>query len=285
MPRLALPGRTVLITGGASGIGAATARTLTDRGANVVIADHDETAAERLASTLPAGRALALVADVTDAGRMNEVVEATVGHFGQLDVVFANAGIAYPSTLAAADMERYERVIEVDLLGVVRTVKPALPQIIANRGHVLLTASIYAFVNGVVNSAYALSKAGVESLSRSLRAELATEGASAGVLMPGWVRTPLTDVVRGANEPATAIKDRLFRGPLGGFIEPEEVARAAVDGIERRSARIVVPKTWAAVAASRGPFNAASDRILEHDRGTQALIREIDRAARAEQDG
>jgi len=93
----------------------------------------------------------------------------------KVDVVFANAGIANdpPTTLAAADLDAYERVINVDLHGVIRTIKPALPEIIANQGHVLITASVYAFVNGVANSAYAASKAAVEMLGRSLRLELA----------------------------------------------------------------------------------------------------------------
>jgi NAD(P)-dependent dehydrogenase (short-subunit alcohol dehydrogenase family) len=116
--------------------------------------------------------------------------------------------------MAAADLDAYEKVIEVDLLGVVRTIKPALPEIIRNRGYVLITASVYAFFNGVVNSAYASSKAAVEMLGRSLRAELASEGASAGVLYPGWVTTPIAESARGANKTVTQLKERAFRGPL-----------------------------------------------------------------------
>jgi hypothetical protein len=107
---------------------------------------------------------------------MTEAIHATKQHFGKVDVVFANAGIANdpPTTLAAADLDAYERVINVDLHGVIRTIKPALPEIIANQGHVLITASVYAFVNGVANSAYAASKAAVEMLGRSLRLETRT---------------------------------------------------------------------------------------------------------------
>ena len=89
--------------------------------------------------------------------------------------------------LSAVNLDAYEKVIEVDLLGAVRTIKAALPEIIRNRGYILITASIYAFCNDVINSAYA-SKAAVEMLGRSLRLELAPEGAAAGVLYPGWSR-------------------------------------------------------------------------------------------------
>lgn len=191
-PEYNLAERTVIITGAAGGIGAATARELVARGASVTLVDLSQNAVTALAKSLPTGRALAHAADVTSLEQMTEAIHATKQHFGKVDVVFANAGIANdpPTTLAAADLDAYERVINVDLHGVIRTIKPALPEIIANQAHVLITASVYAFVNGVANSAYAASKAAVEMLGRSLRLELAPHGASAGVLYPGWVATP-----------------------------------------------------------------------------------------------
>jgi NAD(P)-dependent dehydrogenase (short-subunit alcohol dehydrogenase family) len=215
-PEYNLAERTVIITGAAGGIGAATARELVARGALVTLVDLSHDAVTALAKSLPTGRALAHAADVTSLEQMTEAIHATKQHFGKVDVVFANAGIANdpPTTLAAADLDAYERVINVDLHGVIRTIKPALPEIIANQGHVLITASVYAFVNGVANSAYAASKAAVEMLGRSLRLELAPHGASAGVLYPGWVATPIANAARGHNATATALTQHAFRGPL-----------------------------------------------------------------------
>jgi len=113
-----------------------------------------------------------------------------VERFGGVDVVFANAGITVdpPATIAGVDAVAFERVIEVDLLGMWRTVRAALPQVIERRGHVLVTASCYSFLNGMLNAAYAMSKAGVEQFGRALRSELAVHGATAGVLYPGLDR-------------------------------------------------------------------------------------------------
>jgi NAD(P)-dependent dehydrogenase (short-subunit alcohol dehydrogenase family) len=287
MPRYPLADRAVIITGAAGGIGAASARALVARRAQVTLVDLSQDAVDELAASLPADRVLARAADVTNVEQMIGVVEATRARFGKVDVVFANAGIANdpPMTLDAAELEAYERVIEVDLLGVVRTIKPALPEVIANQGYVLITASIYAFVNGVINSAYAVSKAGVEMLGRSLRLELAPAGASAGVLYPGWVATPLVTVVRGRDPAATAFKERVFPGRLGAFIAPDQIATAVADGIEARAARIIRPKLWGPVSALRGVFNNVSDELLRHDKATLAHIRQIDSNARKRRAG
>lgn len=273
-----ITGKSVIVTGAGGGIGSATTRALVQRGAHVILIDLSRESVDAVANTLPDERVLPLAADVTSTEQMTAAVDAAVERFGRLDVVFANAGIANdpPTTLAAADLDAYEKVIEVDLLGVVRTIKPALPEIIRNGGYVLITASIYAFVNGVINSAYASAKAAVEMLGRSLRVELASEGASAGVLYPGWVATPIADAARGHNEAVTQLKERAFPGPLGTFIPPEQIAHAVVAGIEARAARIIEPKRWAPLSAMRGAVNLAADRHLERDQEALRLVKRID---------
>ena len=136
----------VLITGATGGIGRATARALHKRGAKVVLTGRRRVILEALAGELGGDRTLAISADVTDCQAIDAVVMAGVERFGGLDVVVANAGtpVDPPTTVAAVDEQQFERVIETDLLGVWRTVRTALPQIIARRGHVLLTSSIYA---------------------------------------------------------------------------------------------------------------------------------------------
>ncbi len=120
-------------------------------------------------------------------------VAETVERFGGLDVAVANAGIAQATvaTVRGIPVEEWERVFEVDLLGVWRTVRAALPQIVERQGHIVVTSSVYAFANGVLNSPYAVAKSGVESLGRALRAELTPLGASAGVAYFGWIDTKL----------------------------------------------------------------------------------------------
>ena len=130
---------------------------------------------------------------------MLAAVAETVERFGGLDVAVANAGIAPPTVTTTRTMpgEEWERVFEVDLLGVWHTVRAALPQIVERGGQIVFIASVYAFANGMLNSPYAVSKAGVESLGRALRAELApwarapASSTSAGST-PSWSRTRST---------------------------------------------------------------------------------------------
>jgi len=134
MARYELQGKVALVTGGARGIGLATARGLHARGASVAIVDLRREAAEEAAAGIDATRALGLEADVSDAEAVEEAVEATVERFGGLDVVVANAGIATRATTALAmDPDAFERVLDVNLLGVWRTVRAALPHVVARR--------------------------------------------------------------------------------------------------------------------------------------------------------
>jgi len=273
--------KVVLITGATSGIGMATARALHARGANVVLTGRRQNVLDALALELGADRTLAMAVDVTDRQRLDAVVTAAAERFGGLDVVIANAGILLdpPTTIAAVEEPEFERVIEIDLLGVWRTVRAALPQIIARRGHVVLTASIYAFCNGAINAAYAISKAGVEQLGRALRAELAPHGATAGVLYPGFTTTPLIRPVFGGNAVATKLFTRGWPAPLRAPITPERVATATVRGIERRSARIIVPGRWIPLSVLRGIVNPLTDRVIEHDPKFGQLLLELEQHA------
>ncbi|MFF1569680.1 short-chain dehydrogenase/reductase [Streptomyces sp. NPDC058293] len=271
-------GHSRLVTGAASGIGAATARALRARGANVVLLDLHLEAVEAVARSIGDGQMLPIAADVTDREALDAAVRQSVAHFGALGVVFANAGIVAspPTTVASIDPDVFERVVEVNLLGVWRTVRAALPQIIANQGHVLVTSSVYAFVNGVVNAPYAAAKAGVEQLARALRVELARHGATAGVLHPGWVATPLARNAFGGHETVTRMREMAFPAILGKAVTPEAVAARVVDGIARRSPRITAPRRWEAVAAVRGLIGPLTDRGLVRDTRLHELIRRLE---------
>ena len=273
----------VLITGATGGIGTAIAKALHARGASVVLTGRRREVLDALVLELGGDRTLAMTADVTDRQALDAIVTSAAERFGGLDVVIANAGTAVdpPRTVATVDEQQFERVIEVDLLGAWRTVRAALPQIIARRGHVVLTASFYAYANGAVNAAYAMSKAGVEQLGRALRAELAPHGATAGVLYPGWTDTPLIKAAFGGHGIATELLRHAYPRPLRTPIPPERVAAAPVRGIERRSARITVPGRWIPYSVLRGIVNPLTDPILERDPTLKELVLELERRATA----
>ncbi len=275
-------GKVVLITGATGGIGMALARSLHGRGASLVLTGRRQEVLHALARELGSSNTLAMTADVTDRRSLDRVVCATAERFGGLDVVIVNAGIAVdpPTTIAAVDEADFEQVVEVDLLGAWRTARAALPQIIPRRGHIVLTSSFYAYSNGVVNAAYAVSKAGVEQFGRALRAELAPHGATVGVLYPGWTNTPLIKAAFGGSTAATEMLRHAYPRVLRTPIPAEQVAAATVRGIERRSARIIVPARWIPISLLRGIVNALTDPMIEHDPTLKRLILELEEPSR-----
>ncbi|HMJ72587.1 MAG TPA: short-chain dehydrogenase/reductase [Solirubrobacterales bacterium] len=277
MPVYDLNGKVALVTGAAKGIGFETARQIHMRGASVAVVDLDPGeaggAAERIGE-----RAIGISADVTDHAAIMQAVAETVERFGGLDIVVANAGIAQTkmATVRGIGSEEWERVFEVDMLGVWRTVRAALPQIVERRGHVVVTSSVYAFVNGVLNSPYAVAKSGVESLGRSLRAELMPLGASASVAYFGWVDTKLVqDAFENNGDRMQQNLPEFLRKRIG----PDEAGAAVVRGIEERAPRIFAPKWWRYVSALRGILNPLLDRRFERDAAMTATIREVEAEA------
>jgi NAD(P)-dependent dehydrogenase (short-subunit alcohol dehydrogenase family) len=202
-----------------------------------------------------------------------------VERFGGLDVAVANAGIAQSSlaTVRGISGEEWERVFEVDILGVWRTVRAALPQVVERRGHIVVVSSVYAFVNGAVNSPYAVAKAGVEALGRSLRAELAPLGASAGVAYFGWVDTKLVQDAF-AQPLAERMAGTMPRWMMAR-LQPSEAGAALVRGIEERAPRTFAPRWWRYVSALRGILGPLLDRRFERDSEIAATLREIESAS------
>jgi NAD(P)-dependent dehydrogenase (short-subunit alcohol dehydrogenase family) len=276
-----LTGKVALVTGGARGIGFATARALAVRGASVAVVDLDAGAAERAAAQVH-DRALGLAADVTDRGAMQRTVAAVVERFGGLDVVVANAGIASRvATFRAMSSESFERVLDVNLMGVWRTVDAALPEIVRRHGHVVVISSIYAFTNGAGATPYAMSKAAVEQFGRALRLELVQHGASASVAYFGFIDTEMVHQAIDRDPLADQMLASLPR-PLRKRLAPAAAGEAIVRGIERRQPRIIRPRRWTVMSMLRGILNPITDAQLERDAATQELLRQID--ARAGED-
>lgn len=275
MPAFDLNGKVALVTGAARGIGFETARQMHMRGASVAVLDLDATEAREAAERI-GPRAIGLDGDVTDQNAMMATVATIVETFGGLDVAVANAGIAQKNfaSVRAISGEEWERVLEVDLLGVWRTVRAALPQIVERQGQMVVVSSVYAFANGMGNTPYAVAKAGVEQLGRALRVELAPHGASASVAYFGWVDTKLVQDAF-SREDSHRVRE-LSPEWLLKRITPDEAAAGLVRGIEERAPRIFVPKWWRYVSALRGLVNPLLDRRMERDGKTQSLIRDLD---------
>jgi NAD(P)-dependent dehydrogenase (short-subunit alcohol dehydrogenase family) len=268
-------GKVALVTGAARGIGFETARQLHMRGASVVVVDLNAGEAREAAERI-GERAIGIATDVTDHSAVMQTVAETVERFGGLDIVVANAGIAQSqmATTRGISVEEWERVFEVDLLGVWRTVRAALPQIVERKGHIVVTSSVYAFMNGVFNSPYAVAKAGVESMGRALRTELTPLGASASVAYFGWVDTKM--VQDATSRPHSERLRQNTPDFLLKRIPPSEAGAAIVRGIEERSPRIFAPRWWRYVSALRGILNPLLDRRMESDRRMVKTVLEVE---------
>ena len=233
-----LQGQVVLVTGAASGIGAATALELLQRGALPVLVDCDAEPLAHMAERCGPGT-MHLVADVTDLAAMEQVVAQTLTRHGHIDAVFANAGVAAFGPLAHVDPQAWKRCVEVNVFGVFNTVRAALPAVMRARGYVLINASVSSFAHPPVMSAYAASKSAAEAMGNSWRIELAAHGVDVGVLHAGWVRTPL--VTEGALHPGFVRLRATMPGPMNSETTPEDAARAIVSGMANRKSRIFIP--------------------------------------------
>jgi NAD(P)-dependent dehydrogenase (short-subunit alcohol dehydrogenase family) len=277
-----LSGKVALVTGGARGIGLATARALVARGASVVIVDLDPEACARAAAEVHDSRAVGLAGDVTDRSAMQRAVAVAVERFGGLDVVVANAGVASRvATFRATPSEAFERVLDVNLMGVCRTVDAALPEIVRRRGHVVVISSVYAFINGVGAVPYAMSKAAVEQFGRALRVELVPHGASASVAYFGFIDTEMVHRAIDSDPLANEML-QTFPKPLHKRLQPAAAGEAIVRGIERRRPRIIRPRRWALISVLRGILGPLADAQAERDEKSLELLRELD--ARAGED-
>ena len=233
-----LTDRVVLITGAASGIGAATALELVAQGGIPVLVDCDAEPLAQMAQRC-GPQTLYWVADVTQLQAMQEVVDKTISKLGHIDILFANAGVAAFGPVAYIDPEAWKRCFEVNVFGVFNTIRAALPAIMQQRGYVLINASSSSFAHPPVMSAYAASKSAVEAMGNSLRIEMAAHGVGVGVVHAGWVRTPL--VTEGALHPGFVRLRATMPGPMNSETSPEETARVIVQGMLQRKRRIWVP--------------------------------------------
>jgi len=237
-----LRGKVAVITGGASGIGFASAEALAREGAKLVLADVEEKALAAAAAKLRAGGAdaIGVVTDVTNRGAVEALADATWKHFGRADIVFNNAGVAVAGPVTGTTHEDWRWVIDVDLWGVIHGVESFVPRLVeqGEGGHVLATASFAGLVPNIGLGAYCVAKYGVVALMEVLHRELRANGIGASVLCPMRVRTNIDASGRNRQQdyggPGAQHYPEIEEGQMAGrTIGVEEVAALVVDGIRR----------------------------------------------------
>ncbi|MFF0853133.1 SDR family NAD(P)-dependent oxidoreductase [Streptomyces sp. NPDC003388] len=221
-------GRTALVTGGASGIGLATARRLGAGGANVVLADHNAEGAEQAAEDLKAEgvKAAAVRLDVTDPESVAAAVAFAVDTFGALHLAVNNAGIGGPSAPTGEyDLDAYNRVVRTNLDGVFYSLRYELPAIEAagEGGSIVNVASILGSVGFAGSVAYVAAKHGVVGLTKTAAAEYAAKNIRVNAVGPGFIETPL---LKGMDQ--QAYDGLVGLHPIARLGRPEEVAELIV---------------------------------------------------------
>lgn len=219
-------GKVVFVTGGASGIGAETARMLSERGARVMIADLDAAAAEAVAAGLrdAGGQAAALGLDVGDASAVAAAVAATLDTFGRLDGALNNAGVATPyCALAEVPLDEWARQLTVNLSGVFYSMRAQVPALLeTGGGSIVNMSSILGVVAADGRAGYAASKHGVVGLTRTAALDYADRGIRVNAIAPGYVETPL--LIGRSDEERREIAGR---HPMKRLARPDEIAEAA----------------------------------------------------------
>jgi len=215
-------GAVAVVTGGASGIGAATVALLSARGARVAVLDRniDEVPAEHFA----------LECDVTDDGQVEAAVAAVVERHGGIDIVVNNAGVGAAGDVAANGDAEWHRVLDVNVLGIVRVTRAALPHLRRSAvAAIVNTSSVVASLGVPDRALYSASKGAVSALTRAMAADHVRDGIRVNAVEPGTADTPwVARLLEGADDPAVAAEALRARQPMGRLVSADEVAHAIV---------------------------------------------------------
>src|SRR2546430_1587198 len=224
-----LNGKVALITGGASGLGRATALTFAREGAKLIIADMNEEGGQQTVHmiTEQGGEATFVHVDVTQATAVQALISQAVQTYGRLDCAHNNAGISGGGRALTAEYaeDTWHQVIAVNLTGVWLCMKYEIPQMLHQGGGVIVnTASVAGLIGGRGLAAYVASKHGVVGLTKTAALEYAQQGIRVNCVCPGVIQTPMTE--RALSDPE--LKAQITARPMGRVGIPEEVAEAVV---------------------------------------------------------
>ncbi len=239
-----LEGRVAVITGGASGIGLATARAFAREGMRIVLADRNADGLEPARAEVEklGAQVLTVPTDVGELAQVRALAERTESEFGAIHVIFNNAGVALEGRMHEHSHEEWEWIVRVNLWGVIHGVEVFVPRLIAQGqgGHVISTASFAGLVPNYGLGAYCVTKYGVVALSECLQRELRADGIGVSVLCPMMVATNI-----GANSsrdrpgagvpgaPAPALAEASARPPEGGTLDADDVAARVLRAVQR----------------------------------------------------
>lgn len=237
-----------VITGAASGIGAALAAELAGRGCHLALADHDAAGLQVVAQGLQSSLSHTTVHisthvfDVTDRAAIAAFPDAVVAQHGSANLVFNNAGMASLGTFSEQSEDEFDAVLNVNLWGVIRMTRAFLPLLKREQeAHIVNLSSVFGLIAPAGQAAYATSKFGVRGFSEALRHELADTGVRVMAVHPGGIRTAIA-----ANARPAAVLDPAFKAQQVQRFDtvarttPEQAARVIVQGVERRKKRVLI---------------------------------------------
>ncbi len=224
--------KVALITGGASGIGRATAHSFAEAGAAVAVMDVDEPGGQAVARDITGsgGRALFVAGDVSRSDDCRRAVERTVAAFGGLDILINNAGIIRRASLLETTEEEWDRLMAVNAKSVFLMSRQAIPVMTKAGGGVIInTASGWGLAGGRRAAAYCASKGAVVMLTKAMAIDHGPDHIRVNCICPGDTDTPmLSDEAEQLGQPAAEFRADAARRPLGRIVQPEEIARAAL---------------------------------------------------------
>ena len=215
-----LTGRVALITGATGGIGAAIAKKMKQAGATVVVSGRNVTKMESEFGD----EYIKIPCDLATEGGAVELIMETIERAGKIDILINNAGITKDTLLMRMTDEQFEDVINTNLRSCFKMCRAAIMPMMKNRyGRIINMASIIGVIGGAGQANYAASKGGMIAMTKSIAAEVASRGITANAIAPGFIKTPMTDVL-----PEELKKTYLAQIPAGRFGEPEDIANACV---------------------------------------------------------
>jgi NAD(P)-dependent dehydrogenase (short-subunit alcohol dehydrogenase family) len=270
-------GHVAVVTGAASGIGAALARGFAARGVNVVLSDVRLEPLQATANAISGADVLTVTTDVRDPAQVDALAAATLDRFGRVDIICNNAGVTSAmNPIWEQPVEAWRWVLDVALFGVIYGMRTFVPHLIAqNSGYVLNTASVGGLGPLPMLGPYNAAKHAVIGVSETLHEELRTAapGVGVGVLCPGWVETDL-GASSAANTPAGLTPVSAGPSPVADGMTPDELARRAFAGIEAGRLHLIThPETFGRVRARL----ASVERDLVEPDSPQLHVQELDR--------